>query len=236
MIAYELVRKKPESFAGRVREALGFSVDPTKPVLDAERLARQVALADGEPIPHTAPPEPHGSRYKPQNTTSPLWMPAAAKKSTDVCFSDTALGMGKEGYARWLNQFVYSKFPKGTLVTLHSEAFVLNQPPRIWFEVIEIQQIHYMAEIDKKSRSPKAVGLKTGKHDIPMWYAPGHLRVLQPEEVAAVDRLRNQQAENDGFATITIDTSANAAPENGARSNGGSENSLDEASPPEGDI
>lgn len=197
MISYEIQRHKPTLFQ-RAASAVGFNVNPiTGVILDQQHIDNQVRMAEG------VKPEP---RYtKPDG--APLWTPKQA-----VMHETSAMALGKHGYAKWLNDFVYNTFPKGTLVTMKSEPFVPTSAPRIWFEVIEIQQIHYMAMIDRETRDPKAIGVKTGDHNIPMWYPPAKLRVLQPEEVQCIDILRNQKAssevsptkEDAGFATATV--------------------------------
>lgn len=103
------------------------------------------------------------------------------------------VGMGKIEYARWLGVHVYPKFPKGTKVTLSTFPFVIGAAPKMWFDVIEIQELHYCVQYDRHARQPKCVGICNTEFgsSFPVYYPPALLRVCQPEEVAAIDRLRN---------------------------------------------
>lgn len=116
------------------------------------------------------------------------------------------IGLGKLEYARWLGVYVYPKFHRGTLVTLSNMPFVPNAIPKVWWKVTEIQELHYVVQIDKEVRQPKAVGiqLETSHQSYPIYYPPSLLRVLQPEEIKAIDSLRNKarngrDAEATGF-------------------------------------
>lgn len=127
------------------------------------------------------------------------WMPAGTPKPVEIGTPpllphsfDTSIGMGKHGYAKWLNEEVYPNFKQGTLCTLRETAYTVNTAPQLWFEVLEIQEIHYMANMDRETRQPKAIGLRTGKYSVPVWYPPAKLRPLWPTEIAALDKLRNQ--------------------------------------------
>ena len=208
MISYEITRRKP-TLLQRAASAVGFNVNPITGI-DEQRIANQVRMAEG------VKPEAYPPRYTKTDET-PLWTPQQT-----VAHETSAMAMGKHGYAQWLNNFVYNTFPKGSLVTLKSEPFVPTSAPRIWFEVIEIQEIHYMATLDRETRDPKAIGLKTGKHNIPTWYPPAKLRVLQPEEVKCIDLLRNQKAApevkaDDAFATATVRTDGSGSTDSEGR-------------------
>lgn len=98
-------------------------------------------------------------------------------------------------YAKFLNENVYGKFDKGTLVTLNNIPIVLNQAPRKWFEVYVIQEIHYMGELDKSTNEPRCVGIRLGGSDttIPVYYTPRTLRPLVKSEIEAIAKLRNQE-------------------------------------------
>lgn len=103
--------------------------------------------------------------------------------------------MGKHQYASYLNTHVYPMFPVGTLVTIKPVGITLGAPPSVWFKVMLIQEIHYMAQMDRERKEPKCVGLavqgdKPGT--IPVWYPVSALRLLVQSEIEAIDRLRNQ--------------------------------------------
>jgi hypothetical protein len=197
MITFEIKRDRPLRTVGdvvrdarnRAANALGFNVDP----LAATREANQHALAEG------TRPEPLVPRFTRPNEMG--WVPQAQRERMGLVQSpqqgphweQTAIVMGKQGYNNWLNHHVYSRFPKGTVVTLRIYPFVLgNLPPQIW-EVIEIQEMYFMANMDREIREPKAVGLwALGTNRIPTYYPPGKLRPLTHEEYLHFDRLRNQ--------------------------------------------
>lgn len=125
------------------------------------------------------------------------------------------IGMGKIPYVLWLNEHVYPKFPKGTKVTLATLPFVLGTPPPIYFEVIDIQELHYSAQYDRETRQPKCIAIRQlgGRltSSIPIYYPPAALRVLQPEEVEAVDRLRNQESERRDSQNSGLDGTESSA-------------------------
>lgn len=108
------------------------------------------------------------------------------------------VGMGKLGYVRWLNAYVYPHFPKGSKVTLKSQAYVPGKPPAVWFEVGEIQELHYAVQYDRESGQPKAVGIRhimsEVQTDFPIYYPPALLRRLNSEEEKLIDSLRNQES------------------------------------------
>jgi hypothetical protein len=168
----------------RVKQAIHANLDPTADALAAERhrLANQQRMADGQP------PLPLPARFS-RPTDDLLWTPRGAGRT-----EQSALSMSKLEYTKWLDSMVITKFPKGSLVTLRGEAFVPGNPPRIWYEVMCHQEIHYMAMIDQETREPKCVGIRAHTMSIPCWYPPAKLRALQPEEVEAIDRLRTQEA------------------------------------------
>lgn len=204
MITFEIKRDRPLRTVGdvvrearnRASTALGFNVDP----LTAAREATQHALAEGHK------PEPLVPRFT--RPTTPGWIPEAQRnrvaernrmaaadgpRLVGPSWEETAIVMGKQGYNNWLNNRVYPLFPKGTIVTLRVYPFVLgNLPPQIW-EVIEIQEMYFMANMDRELREPKAIGLwALGTSRIPTYYPPGKLRPLTHEEYLHFDRIRNQ--------------------------------------------
>lgn len=203
MIAYELIKKKPDSAPVRhIREIVravkdgivnGFNVDPMAgyPGHDAARLANQQALAEGE---------------------KPPWLPAGAIHRQDGVPPVSAVGMGKLGYATWLNEFVYPKFKKGTLVTLRQTPFIPSRYPVWWSEVTEIQEVHYMADIDRHTRDPKAVGLRHTDSNFngPVWYPPAALRPLNPEEINLIDYVRNPAETVGGDGTEKADPASSS--------------------------
>jgi hypothetical protein len=203
MISYEIENpNKPKPAFGVFTRHLQpvhrrTQIDPVGAAINKQRMQEQLSLAEGEKPPHR----------------TPVWVPEAQQNKEAYSAGmtgDTALSMGKLGYARWLAAFVENQFPKGTMVTFRNESFVIGTVPRIWFKVVEIQQIHYMANMDKEVREPKAIGIAVQGVDIPTWTAPAKLRVLQPEEIKAIDLLRNQTENNDGFAAVTIDLNQSA--------------------------
>lgn len=216
MISYEITREKKQATPTPIRHirevvaaARGiFTVDEQGVVhtaatpLNAERLENQRRLAEGlQPLPRALQQQPH---------REPVWVPMAqlAKQEREKSISEeagSALTMGKHGYNSWMNGFVYNRFNKGTYVTLRSEPIVITRAPRVWWRVVELQEIHYMAMIDRESREPKAVGVNKpgGDWTGPTWYPPCKLRVLQPEELKHIlgeltgDLIRNQEGDSE---------------------------------------
>lgn len=124
------------------------------------------------------------------------------------------IGMGKIEYARWLSVYVYPKFHKGSLVTLASLPFVPGEPPKVVFRVTSIQELHYSAQFDKQTRQPKCVGISNAMlqtDTFPIYYPPSLLRALQPEEVQAIDRLRNQTSDGRESEATGLDGSESSA-------------------------
>lgn len=190
MITYEITRKKPPSPG--LFERIGI---------------RRAQQQQHSPPNLSAPINLHN-----RPVTDP-YDPAKHSKLQDGTVVEVATpvpawqAMGKHQYADWLNKVVYPAFPKKTLVTLRSEPYIPGNAPRVYFVVAEIQEIHYMANMDRQVNQPKCLGIKSDKFDIPMWYPPALLRALQPEEVEAVDRIRNQKkpSENSESAGTLID-------------------------------
>lgn len=125
-----------------------------------------------------------------------------------------AMGMGKTQYALWLNAHVYPYFQKGTKVTLRRQPMVVGKPPEVWFEVADIQEIHYHVMQDRETRQPRAVGCKVaGDTSITLvYYPPKVLRPLLKQEIEALDSLRNQASsgriiENEG--NVLVDDGTN---------------------------
>jgi hypothetical protein len=217
MISYERLRKRPEqrSLVDRVRQAVNNTLlDPVQEARAREQLReqRQMALAEG------------------QKPTDLLWAPQPK------WHEESALGMGKVEYIKWLTSFVYTKFPKGSLVTLRSEPFIPTRPPRIWFVVHDINELHYSVMVDRETREPKCLMLKPGnphmmigQGDISIYYPPAKLRVLQPEEVQIIDRLRNQAEGTEGSQQA-----GSEGPSSGSSASGDA--ALGEARPEEGNI
>lgn len=118
------------------------------------------------------------------------------------------IAMGKLKYAQWLNAYVYPQYKKGVHVSLKSMPYVPNTAPKVWFTVSEIQELHYHVNWDQRVRQPKAVGLinphVTHSHAT-VFYPPCVLRPLFPEEVNAIDSLRNQTG--DGRISASDDPS-----------------------------
>lgn len=213
MISYFIKREREQT------PNLPVPVRTLPAVLDEQRLRRQTALAEGEPVPPNVsplnqPPEPHGSRWRGlqqqnQCPMPPAWIPEAQRliqqererAEQEPQWGPTAIGMGKHGYAKYLNMFVYPRFFKGQWVTFASEPFVPTKLPRVYFQIGEIQEIHYMATMDKRTRSPKCLGLLLdSRSNIPTWYPVASVRNLQPEELKAVDDLLRNQASSRGSA------------------------------------
>jgi hypothetical protein len=105
------------------------------------------------------------------------------------------IGMGKQQYAEWLNQFVYPSFKKNMLVTFKTIPIVLNEVPKVFFLVLDIQQMHYWVQMDKETREPKVVGIALPGNTVPCYYPPSVMRPLVPSEVEAIDKLRNQTSQ-----------------------------------------
>lgn len=105
------------------------------------------------------------------------------------------IGMGKQQYAEWLNQFVYPTFKKNMLVTFKTIPIVLNEVPKVFFLVLDIQQMHYWVHMDKETREPKVLGIALPGHTIPCYYPPSVMRPLVPSEIEAIDKLRNQTSQ-----------------------------------------
>lgn len=147
------------------------TIDATR---EAIREENQQRMADGEkPVP---------------------WVPIGAAQHSQGRYGISALAMGKHGYAMWLNVKVYGKFHKGQMVTTIDQPFVVGTVPKGgWFTIMDIQEIHYMADMDTEKREPKALFVESGKYKISCWMCPSRLRVLQPEETKAVyDLLLNK--------------------------------------------
>lgn len=166
-------------------------------------------LRKKRPIPFPPPPTPQsegglferiGKRMQ-QNPETPRVHP---------------MGMGKIQYAKWLSDFVYPRFPLRSLVTLANQPFVPGVPPRVWFKVIDIQELHYSAQYDRESGQPKCVGVSLDSiahptTTIPVYYPPTMLRALQPEEVEAIDRLRNKESSGRDAQTSGLDGTEESA-------------------------
>lgn len=122
------------------------------------------------------------------------------------------IGMGKIEYAKWLTAMVYPKFPRGSLVTLASQPFVVGKVPEIWFEVVDYQELHYCAQYDKETRQPKCLAIKHPgfKNAMAVYYPPAALRVLQSEEVQAIDRLRDTQSDGRNIPDARLDGTENS--------------------------
>lgn len=230
MISYEITRKnKPTPVYRTVREIVSerrtipqatINVDALSEALEERRrLKRQQQLADGEK------PDTDGHEVP--------WLPVPAARIG----RESALAMSKIGYTKWLDEMVIPRFGKGTFVTLRSNPFVPGRVPDHCYLVIELQEIHYMALLDRETRDPCCVGLLAmnsivGGDRIPMWYPPAKLRPLQPEEMEIInDLLRNQTHQNsDGSGT---NSSASAV---GESEGGTGRFPIEEGKKEEGDI
>lgn len=202
MIAYELLRKRPPSAIQHIREvigrAVGFNADPlhdTPAEQEAAKMARELRqkqLAEGNKPDEDIPMAVALTALRRPGCWQPLGARPAVQPQPGHS-GITAIGMGKIPYVKWLNEMVYPRFPVGTLVTTRSIPFVPSAIPRVWWTVLEIQEIHYAVEIDRATRDPKAVGLSTGgAFKGPVWYPPALLRPLFKEEIEAIDSLRDQ--------------------------------------------
>lgn len=180
MISFELRKKQPPIRIQDIREAIRKRANPP-PTMAASLNA--AAEAEEEEVRRYLHTQENQQRIAEGQPPVP-WLPGGS--------GVTAVGMGKHGYAQWLNNMVYNRFHKGQMVTLRNEPLVLGMPPKAWFVIHDIQEIHYMADMDRDLREPKALHVKSGKYDISMWYAPGKLRVLHHEEIEAIDRIRNK--------------------------------------------
>ena len=151
---------------------------------------------------------PSVSSIKQENTWLPIGAPINLR---NIPMGRTAIGMGKYQYAQWLNEYVYTKFRKGTLATIARVPIKENEAPAVWFVVNEIQEVHYLVDIDQATKEPKAVGVRNPMYgnSISVFYPPSLLRVLEEQEVAAIDKLRNQTREGRNLeATVSDDGTA----------------------------
>lgn len=195
MISYEITRKgKPQSVVQSIKQRILASRNNNVPaLLDAERIANQLKLAEGEK------PDPLPPRFT-RPTDQAAWVPQA-QRNVHGSWEETAISWGKIRYNKWLSGLVMDRFPKGTLVALRTEPFIIGMAPRQYWEVIDHQEVYYMANMDREVREPKCVGLWNPivdtKNRIPTYYPPAKLRVLQPEEVKEVDKLRNQKGQDE---------------------------------------
>lgn len=112
--------------------------------------------------------------------------------------------MSKLAYAQWLNEYVYRRgFKQGCYCTIRSHVFVPGSLPPIWFKLTCIEEVHYMAQVDREINEPRALGLlvsKSGKMDPKgplglVFYPPSLVRICTYEEENLInDYLRSQTA------------------------------------------
>jgi hypothetical protein len=94
----------------------------------------------------------------------------------------------KVKYSRWIES-VKRDFKAGDMVTYKRIPHVLNQCP-VFYYITHVQEIHYMAEVDKSVNVPKAITMTAPRSGLYISVTPDELRPLFENEKAHAD-LRN---------------------------------------------
>lgn len=110
------------------------------------------------------------------------WSPAASANMT------------KLGYAEFLSKVVMPLFPVGVKVTARVTAIRPDEMPTWWGIVEDVQEIHFMAQMDTTHKQPRCILVKSAKHSGHNWVCPDMLRRLSgKEEELCDDFLRNRE-------------------------------------------
>ena len=109
------------------------------------------------------------------------YMPPALITSPDAKHTPLHKTWNKIAYARWIEQ-VKEKFKKGDWVTLKRYPIIMNYSP-LAYEIVDIQEIHYEAIMDKERDIPCCIYAKILGTTTPKWMCPDDLRLLTDDEV-----------------------------------------------------
>ena len=103
---------------------------------------------------------------------------------TGKSYSSSLEKWTKLTYSRWIED-VKLKFKKGDIVTLREIASVPGVVPFL-YKIVEIQEIHYLAQLDSRKQIPRAIGCVIPGAVISMdtvfWKTPDELRFVSPME------------------------------------------------------
>lgn len=93
---------------------------------------------------------------------------------------------GKIQYSRWI-ETVKQTFKKGDYVTYKRFPNVLGHCPLPYY-VVDIEEMHFYAELDKERDVPKALAVALVGSSTPTYKTPDELRKLTSDEIAVMQK------------------------------------------------
>jgi hypothetical protein len=103
--------------------------------------------------------------------------------------------MSKIGYAMWIEEEVRKRFPVMSFCTLRNAPFIPTKLPNIVFQIMDIQEVHWMAPINPNWNEPAALLVRNTQNNVVGNMCPNALRPLQNEEVILA-HARNKAAQD----------------------------------------
>jgi len=98
----------------------------------------------------------------------------------------------KVEYTRWIEE-VKQKYKKGDFIAVRSSPIIMNMAPTCVYVVEDIQELHYEAEMDIMTKTPKALYVQILGTSYPTWRCPEDFRPLAESEKPYVNLYLKQK-------------------------------------------